>query len=443
MRKILAIIAGKLLLFVGKVTGRRTTSAPGELALKICPWIIRDLKKYVKKGIIITCGTNGKTTTNNLLCSALEALGYKVMCNRVGANMTSGVATAYISEANIFGSTKCDYACFEVDEAYTPIIFKHFIPDVFVVTNLFRDQLDRYGEIDTTSAKIKSAIALAPSVKLVLNGDDPMCVQFAQASNAQSFFYGVNEQVIEDAEPAKEGKYCPLCGAELEYEYYHYSQLGIFACPQCSFKRPQINFVVDNVSLASPVSFNINNQHITSDQKGFYNIYNMAAVYGALDVLGENNSDFTHLLEAYKPQTGRMQEFKLGNKSVIMSLSKNPAGFNQAIATINNDTRKKDVIFAVNDLTGDGKDVSWLWDVDFEKIKNPSLNTLSVSGRRLWDVALRFKYADIDVDMVSEDMEMLIKSALSTDAEVVYAVVNYTMMYPTEEILKKLQTEGK
>ncbi len=440
MRKFLAILTGKILITVGKILKKRTTSAPGEYALRICPDLIKNINSYVKKGIIVTCGTNGKTTTNNLICSALEGLGYKVMCNRVGANMTSGVATAYIEEANLFGKTKCDYACFEVDEAYTPVVFKHFIPDILVVTNLFRDQLDRYGETATTSAKIKQAISMAPSIKLVLNGDDPLCVQFGRADNAKSYYFATEEKVT-DTEPAKEGRFCPVCNAELDYEYYHYSQLGMFSCPGCDFKRPAIDFKVNNVKLTPPVEFDINGQRVVTNQKGFYNIYNMSAVYGVLNVLGEDNSDFSKLLACYKPQTGRLQEFKFENKSVILSLSKNPAGFNQAIATVNTDTRKKDVIIAVNDLVGDGRDVSWLWDVEFEKLVNDSVNTLTLTGRRMFDLALRFKYSDINVGSVTDDMHAALEAALASDSEVVYAIINYTAMFPTEEILNKMLKE--
>lgn len=441
MRRFLAILVGKGLILTGKILNKRTTSAPGEYALKICPNLIKDLNKRVKKGIIVTCGTNGKTTTNNLMCSALEGLGYRVMCNRIGANMTSGVATAYIQEANLFGKTKCDYACFEVDEAYTPVVFKHFIPDALIVTNLFRDQLDRYGETDTTSAKIKSAIAMAPSIKLILNGDDPLCEQFGTAKNTESFYYGVSETVLEQKEPGKEGKFCPICGCEQEYEYYHYNQLGKFKCPSCGFGRPNIDFEVKNVKLTPPMEFDINNNHMTVDYKGFYNIYNMAAVYGALEVMGEDNSNYQKLLDGFKPQIGRMQEFKL-KKPVILNLSKNPAGFNQAIETVNSDTRKKDIIFAVNDRVSDGRDVSWLWDVNFETVKNDNLVTLTVSGERMWDLNLRFKYADINVDNTTDDMEAAIAKTLETDSEVVYVIANYTAMFPAEAILNKMVKRG-
>lgn len=158
MRKILAIWLGKILTIVGKTVGKKSSSSPGAYALKICPDLVKGLEKCVSNGIIVTCGTNGKTTTNNLMASALEAKGYKVICNKLGANMLSGIATTVLQEMSIFGKLKADYACLEIDEAYTPIVFDYVKPDVMVITNLFRDQLDRYGEIDITSDIIKRAI---------------------------------------------------------------------------------------------------------------------------------------------------------------------------------------------------------------------------------------------------------------------------------------------
>lgn len=185
------------------------------------------------------------------------------------------------------------------------------------------------------------------------------------------------------------------------------------------------------------MTFEINNQPISVNYKGFYNIYNLAAVYGVMDILGEGTEDFNRLLENYKPQIGRMQEFAF-NKPVILSLSKNPAGFNQAIATVNTDKRKKDVIVAINDKANDGRDVSWLWDVDFDRIKDENLNLLITTGIRLWDISLRFKYAGIKVDMMTHDMAEAVKNALNSDSEAVYVLVNYTALYPTESVLNEL-----
>lgn len=193
-----------------------------------------------------------------------------------------------------------------------------------------------------------------------------------------------------------------------------------------------------NVSLKTPMRFTVNGERMEVNYKGFYNIYNLAAVYAALDMAGEGTGDFGQLLENYKPQIGRMQEFSF-NKPVILSLSKNPAGFNQAIATVNTDDRKKDVIIAINDLANDGRDVSWLWDVDFHKIKNDDLNRLITTGIRVYDISLRFKYAGIDVDMMTDSMKKAVLSALSDDCEAVYILVNYTALYPTEAVLKALE----
>lgn len=441
MRKLLAIWLGKALTVLGKIIGKKSSSSPGHYALKVCPSLVSELSKCVSKGIIVTCGTNGKTTTNNLIALALETKGYKVICNKLGANMLSGIATTLLQDMSIFGKLEADYACLEIDEAYTPIVFDYIKPDVMVVTNLFRDQLDRYGEIDITSDIIKRAIKKAPDVKLVLNGDDPLCVQFGLEENVKAFYFGISQQVLEQVNDTKEGRFCPICGEEQHYNYYHYSQLGDFSCPHCGFKRPKIDFDVKDVLLGTPMKFTINGQSMEINYKGFYNIYNLIAVYGALNVIGESTEDFASLLAGYKPQIGRMQEYDMG-KPVILSLSKNPAGFNQAIATVNTDKRKKDVIIAINDKANDGRDVSWLWDVDFDKIADENLNTLTTTGIRVYDISLRFKYADITVDYMTHDMAEAVTRCLKTDSEVVYVLVNYTALYSTESVLKKLGGEA-
>lgn len=438
MRKLIAIWAGKLLTVVGKLVGKKSSASPGAFALKICPALVSDINKIVTKKVIVTCGTNGKTTTNNLMCTALEAKGYKVLCNRLGANMLSGIATTYIQSADIFGRVKADYACLEIDEAYTPIVFRQIKPDIMVITNLFRDQLDRYGEIDITVNIIKRAIAEAGKVKTVLNADDPLCVQFGREANAEAVYYGISEKVLPQVDDTKEGRFCPICGAELDFEFYHYSQLGIYSCPGCGYKRPEPDYNITDISLKAPIRFKINGKAMEVNYKGFYNIYNLAAVYAALDVAGERTDDFNKLLEGYKPQIGRMQEFMF-NKPVILSLSKNPAGFNQAIATVNSDDRKKDVIIAINDLANDGRDVSWLWDVDFHKIKDDNLNMLATTGIRVYDISLRFKYAGINVDLMTDSMKKAVLAALDTDSEVVYILVNYTALYPAEAVLNELK----
>ncbi|MBR0415438.1 MAG: DUF1727 domain-containing protein [Clostridia bacterium] len=439
MRVFLAILAAKMTAFLAKIRGGKSSSVPGAVALKICPDLLARLSSQVRKGIVCVCGTNGKTTTNNLLCSALEGAGNKVICNKLGANMLNGVTTAFALAASLGGKIDADYASIEVDEASTIRVFEFMKPQAIVISNLFRDQLDRYGEIDITVDLLHKAIAMAGDVTLVLNADDPLCTQFGYKSDKRVIYYGISQKVLPQTDDTKEGRFCPICGGKQWYNYYHYSQLGDYECTKCDFKRPPVDVEATNVKLTSDIAFSLNGKPMQLHYKGFYNIYNMIAVYAALQAMGVDTSDFANLLKSYKPQIGRMEEIVLDGKPVILNLAKNPAGFNQAIGTVLTDPRKKDVIIAINDNANDGRDVSWLWDVDFEKVQNDSLNTLICTGIRLYDISLRFKYSNVDVDATTADMKGAIETTLKTDSEVVYILVNYSAMYTTEDIMLELK----
>ena len=440
MRKILAVWAAKLSAVLGVILGKKSSSTPGAIALKICPDLIKILKKNIKNEVIVTCGTNGKTTTNNLMYSALTKLGYKVICNKLGANMLTGVATSFALECDIFGRLKADYACLEVDEAYTAKVFQHIKPDVVVVTNIFRDQLDRYGEIESIMGIMKKAFENADFPVLVLNGDDPVSSGFGKNYKGECRYFGIAEKVLDGANNVKEGKFCSVCGQEQKYNYIHYNQLGDYYCPNCDNKRPILDFEAKNVSLDKGLAFSVDGQNFAFNYKGFYNIYNVLGVYAALNVMKIKTVEFGRILDDYKPQIGRMQEINIG-KSFVLNLAKNPAGFNQAIETVIHDKRKKDVIIAVNDKPSDGTDVSWLWDVDFEKIADESLNTLSVLGMRKYDLALRFKYMNVKVDEITDDMKSALLKCCGTASEVCYVLVNYTMLFDTESTMLEIKRE--
>ncbi len=439
MKKIIAVWVAKLLALAGKLVGKKSSAKPGEIAMKFCPNIIEILSSQLRKGVVVTCGTNGKTTTNNLLNSALIKSGYKTVCNNIGANMTSGVATAFAMSTNFWGKLDADYAVLEIDEAAARRVFKHIKPNYMVVTNLFRDQLDRYGEIDITLELINEAIGMAEGVKLILNGDDPLTSQLGEGRDTK--FFGISEEVLPREEETKEGRYCAKCGAEQNYNFVHYSQLGDFYCPNCGNKRPKIDFAATDVDLSESMKFSVNKSYnVDVNYRGFYNIYNILAVYSTLSVMEINKVDFNEILSDYKPQIGRMELIDLG-KPFILNLAKNPAGFNQAIQTVMLDKRKKDVIIAINDFEGDGRDVSWLWDVNFERLNDENLNSLSVSGLRLYDVALRFKYAGIKINLVTNDMKEAICECMKSDADVCYVLVNYTVLFSTQNIMLDLKKE--
>lgn len=440
IRNIMAILACKVLTFVGRLAGKKATSAPGAIALRISPSILRDLASQLKGPVVMVCGTNGKTTTNNLLCSLFEAQGQRVVCNNVGANMLPGVAWAFISKASVFGKLKADCAAIECDEASLRRVVPHVKPDKVVITNLFRDQLDRYGEIDITVSLLNEALDTLPDVQLILNGDDPLSARFGKGKKC--IYYGVDDNCNVSVKETKEGRFCPECGAELGYNYYHYSQLGDYYCPSCGFKRPAHDYAVRNVSLTNGMSFDVCFGNTTLPLKlnyrGFYNIYNVVASLCAYTESGFELNGINDVFDAYKPQIARMEPFVVNGKTVILNLSKNPAGFNQAISTLLADKSSKDVMIAINDGAGDGKDVSWLWDVDFEQLKNAGLTSLTASGIRKYDLAVRLKYAGFENFDVSDNNAQTLKKVIGGNGDVAYILINYTAMFETQNNLKAM-----
>ncbi len=440
IRNMLAIIACKLLTVAGRLAGKKATSAPGAIAMKISPTILKDLSSQLKGPIVMVCGTNGKTTTNNLLYSLFKSQGKKVVCNNVGANMLPGVAWAFIDKASVFGTLKADCASIECDEASLRRVVPHVTPNKIIITNLFRDQLDRYGEIELTVSVINEAIDKLPDVQLILNGDDPLSAHFDKGRNCM--YYGVDDNCNVSVRETKEGRFCSKCGAELSYNYYHYSQLGDYFCPSCSFKRPSLDYAARNVDLTNGMSFDVcfKNQKLPLklNYRGFYNIYNVLASLCAFSESGFNTDNANKVLEDYKPQTARMEPFTVQGKTAILNLAKNPAGFNQAISTVLSDKSSKDVMIAINDGAGDGRDVSWIWDVDFEQLKNANITSLTVSGIRKYDLAVRFKYAGFENFDIADNNKDTLKKVVSGKGEVSYILINYTAMFETQTNLKAI-----
>lgn len=448
LRNITAIFACKFLTFASKLMGKKGSSGPGAIALKIAPGLLKDLSSQVKGPIILVCGTNGKTTTNNLIYSLMKSRGKTVVCNNVGANMLPGVACSFINMSSLFGKLKADCASIECDEASLRRVVPHVKPDVVVVTNLFRDQLDRYGEIEQTLSLLDEALKMVPDTKLIINGDDPVSVQLGRGRQYVTF--GINEDCNADVRDSKEGKYCLVCGSELQYNFTHYSQLGDYYCTNCSFKRPQIDYAACNVNLSDGMSFDIIGKmdlSLSLNYRGFYNIYNILASVCVLVECGESVFGINKVFDMYKPQIGRMESFVINGKTVVLNLAKNPAGFNQAIATVSTDAKFKDVLIAVNDMPSDGTDVSWIWDVDFEKLLQCNLNRIYVSGTRKYDLAVRLKYAGFENVVVTESDRESLRKMIGAEGEICYMLVNYTVLFDTQNHLKALSDsenrEGK
>ena len=234
IRTTIAVMAAKITGHVCKLMGRQGVTWAGKVAMKICPDILEELSSQVREKIFVVCGTNGKTTTNNMLCAGLEAEGKKVICNHTGSNMLNGVVAAFVLGAKFSGKLDADYACIEVDEASTRHVFTRIRPDYMVMTNLFRDQLDRYGEIDITMNILEEMMKKVPDMKVIVNGDDALSAYLAMDCGNPFVTYGISKPVIENkTNEIREGRFCKCCGERLIYSFYHYSQLGDYRCPKC------------------------------------------------------------------------------------------------------------------------------------------------------------------------------------------------------------------
>ena len=442
IRRLAAVWTSKLAGYVCKKMGKQGVTWAGKIALKIYPNILRELAGEVREGIFAVCGTNGKTTTNNLLCSVLEANGQKVVCNHTGSNMLNGVVAAFVLKAKLNGHLDADYACIEIDEASTVRVFPYFKPDYMILTNLFRDQLDRYGEIDITMKLLARAMEMAPRMELLVNGDDSLSAYLAMEGKNSYKTYGISEKVLEeDAQEIREGRFCKRCGAKMEYDFYHYSQLGLYHCPQCGFSRPVPDYDGRNVDMTEGLAFDVGDFHIKANYRGFYNIYNILAVYGAVDMAGISRENFNEVLGDYKPQFGRNELFQIQDTKVMLNLAKNPAGFNQNIGAVMADKTPKDIIILINDNAQDGTDVSWLWDVDFDRLRDAQAASITVSGIRCYDMRLRLRYVEIE-SRAEPDVEKAILSKLKEGTGNLYLLVNYTGLYTTHNILKKMEEKA-
>lgn len=442
LRRMAAAAASKIVARVCRLLGKQGVTLAGKIALMIDPDILRELAGEIRESIYVVCGTNGKTTTNNLLCSTLEAQGKKVVCNHTGSNMLNGCAAAFVLNTKWNGRLDADFACIEVDEASALRIFPHFQPDYMVLTNLFRDQLDRYGEIDITMNLVRDAMKMAPAMKVIVNADDALSVFVTMESGNSYVTYGIGEKVFEESiNEIKEGRFCKKCGARMEYNFYHFSQLGDYHCSKCDFKRPDITYNASQIETGDHLAFTVENRRIRVNYRGFYNIYNILASYAAAREAGLALENFQQVLNAYNPENGRMEHFSIDGTEIILNLAKNPAGFNQNISAVMEDKTLKDIIILINDNDQDGTDVSWLWDVDFDRFRADNIQSITVSGIRCQDMRLRLKYVDIP-SALEPDVEKAIRERIANGCKNLYVLVNYTGLYSTHNILKKIESEA-
>jgi lipid II isoglutaminyl synthase (glutamine-hydrolysing) len=352
---------------------------PGEIATAISPSILSTLATSFTDGIVLVVGTNGKTTTSLMLAQLFTAEGKRVIHNASGANLLNGIVSSCILSADVWGNVSADYGVFEVDENSLPVVLKYVKPKAIVVLNLFRDQLDRYGEVDIIVEKWQKALSVISNqssvTRLVINADDPGVALLGKSRKNVTYF-GLNDKTkfLKQSEHATDSTFCPNCGKRLTYEGIYYSHIGIWRCTKCKAKRPEPT--VHTFPSALP---------------GLYNQYNTLAAVATAKALGFGaKKPLEASLRSFAPAFGRQEEMVIAGKRVKLFLSKNPAGFNASLRTVL-EMGARDILFVLNDRIPDGRDVSWIWDVDFESI--PAEVSPAVSGDRAWDMAVRLKYA--------------------------------------------------
>jgi lipid II isoglutaminyl synthase (glutamine-hydrolysing) len=402
---------------------------PGSIARRIEPQLLQLLSQQVKNGVILIAGTNGKTTTSLFLCEILQRQGYRVAHNSTGANLENGLMTALMENSNLLGQMDVDYAILEVDENIVPLVLAPIQPKLILCLNLFRDQLDRYGEVDTISKRWTKAIAtLSPETIVVANADDPTICYLGQQLSQQSVsFFGLNEpeNYLEAIPHAVDSIYCPKCGHALDYKGVYLSHMGEYSCPSCGFSRSQ------------PTLDSSEWQQILV---GLYNKYNTLAAATAAKELGVDEATIRETIPNFQAAFGRAEELKINGKNVRILLSKNPVGTNETIRVVtqSNDTT---TLLVLNDKSQDGEDVSWIWDVDTEKLVERG-GTLVVSGDRAFDMALRLRYSESSPQsnfnlIVEQNLRQAINTALerTPNNETLHILPTYTAMLDVREAL--------
>ena len=425
LRTDIAIIAGKLTSLISK-TFRIGAGAtwPGEIALRLNPRILRTLSQN-EPHIILVAGTNGKTTTVKMIETILSCAGMKAVRNASGANLDNGLVSTLLADMKWNQRFRSNYFIFEVDEATLPNILKDMTPQILVLTNLFRDQLDRYGEVDTIAEKWLVALdALDEKTTVIANADDPHIAFIGSRTPAKVKYFGLEDPslFLPKMQHATDTIYCPNCGARLTFAGVYFSHLGKWACGHCAFTPPQEDVTVKDFE--SPV-------------EGVYNKYNTLAAVLTTQVLGVNKSQVKEGLSKFTAAFGRMENIVVNGRRAKLLLSKNPTGFNESLRTVSNSNDKGPLLLLLNDRIPDGTDISWIWDVDFEYYSD--FPKYIVGGDRVYDMALRLKYANIDpkkTEIVPRFQEAIDQAVFSVkEDEVLWILATYSAMLDARKIL--------
>ena len=462
MRQLLALVVTRFLVRLLRLFGRGATSLPGKAALALDSRIVRNLAS----GLDILCvtGTNGKTTTTLIIGNMLKEAGIPYFSNRSGSNLLQGIAAVLAENAALRGDFRVKVALLEVDEAAFDPVCDHLKPRVVVVTNFFRDQLDRYGELYSTLDAVRRGIRrLGSETTLVLNADDSLCASLAADAKGPVLLYGVEAEAagIPDDSVNTDAMHCIRCKERYQYHYRTYGHLGGYNCPGCGYHRPEPDIAC--VSAVPPDTEPDGKPDENADKgarwlfrfppgredtvrpalPGLYNVYNSLAAAACGHALGLPAKAIRDGLAGFRSGFGRMETIPIDGRLLRIILVKNPAGFNQVLELLKPSKEGMALCLVLNDRIADGRDVSWIWDVDFESFRAApgSLSLLAVAGDRCGDMALRLKYAGFDLSALqtSGDAGPLLLPLLSSLPEggCLYLLPTYTAMLSLRRYLER------
>jgi len=440
------VAAAKAVGTVVRAAGRGGgTTLPGKLLTRLEPHAIGLLAQRLPHGSAVISATNGKTTTAAMTAAILERTGETLVHNRAGANMAGGVASALAAAARRGGrELDGELGLFEVDEFWLGPVVEELAPRALLLGNLFRDQLDRYGELEIIAERWAAVVARAPGSALVLNADDPLVADLGR--DRSPLYFGVDDDslAIAELQHAADSKHCRRCGHPYAYEAIYLAHLGRYACPNCGARRPEPAVVARDVELrgirsaAFTLATPAGTARVELPLPGLYNVYNALGAAALCLALEAPLEAVVAGLGAVAPAFGRAETVALGGRPTSILLVKNPAGANEVLRTLALEGERLDLFGVLNDNTADGRDISWVWDADWELLA-PSVRHMTCSGTRAAELALRLKYAGVEPArlQVVPRLEEGLDAALADGDGPLYALPTYTALLELRDLLAR------
>ena len=432
MNKSIVIIVNKILYKIGKLL-KKGSSKPGQIALKLCPNILAKVK--MPENVIVVTGSNGKTSTTELIYNILANNGLSVGCNLEGSNQTEGVTTMILNNCNLKGVVAKDALVIESDERYLRHTLKFFKPKFLVVTNLYRDQMTRNGHPELIYNIIKEAGL--EDIHLILNTDDPLSSLYGFKRDNVTYF-GMNESGLSTKENTgvyNDGIYCPNCGGKLEYSYHNYSQIGGYKCDKCGHERKNPDYAITSIDLQTG-EMKINDKYsIHLSLRSVYSAYNMLAAFAVANLVGINEDNIIKSLSDYILKNDRVQSFKIGehNGMLLTSKHENSIAYNQSISYVVNENKPCTVVVIVDQISRKyfTSETSWIWDIDFEKLNVDCVKKVILAGKYVHDLIARFNYSDCDMSKVlcTSDLDEMMNITREQAKGDIYLVTCFTDRY--------------